>query len=177
MSQSGLQTCYAGASSDQPDVRKRPADGKSPGAGIKDPSPALLMILYAAAVVTGLSLSVAVFMGNERLRKWVITCSAAAFCLLAMQLMLGFPVESWIRELPRKLTEQGNSMTLDDKMGMAMVVAAVESGAIIVRYTVFLWLSLLVALAPAIVAAGEEWLLRSRTSGSRPETGSAYTYT
>ena len=60
-------------------------------------------------------------------------------------------------------------MTLDDQMGMAMVVGAVESGAIIVRYTFFLWMSWLVALAPAVVVAGEEWLLRSRASRSPPE--------
>jgi hypothetical protein len=177
LSQSGLQSCYAGASSDQPDVRKRPTSGKSPGAGIKDPSPALLIILYTVAVVAGLSLSVAVLMGNERVRKWVVACSVAAFCLLAMQMMLGFPAESWIKALPRQLTEQGNSMSLDDKMGMAVVVGAVESGAIIVRYTFSLWLSLLVALAPAIVAVGEEWLFRGGINRSPPETGSAYTYT
>ena len=193
-SQSGLQTCYAGASSDQPDVRngKSPGEGglgpgtrppepdvrngKSPGDGIKDLSPALLMILYAAAVVTGLSLSVAVLIGNERLRRWVVACSVAAFCLLAMQMMLGFPAESWIRERSRQLTEQerhltelvGNTMTRSDKMGLAYAVAAGESCAIIVRYTIFPWLSLLVALAPAIVAAGEEWLFRSRASRGSP---------
>jgi hypothetical protein len=60
-------------------------------------------------------------------------------------------------------------MALDDQMGMAVVAGAVESGAIIVRYTVFLWLSLLVAFAPALVAAGEEWLLHSRANRSLPE--------
>ena len=169
LSQSGLQTCYAGASSDQPDVGRKSAAGKSPGAGIKDPSPALLIVLYGAAVAAGLALSVAVVMGNERLRKWVVTCSVAAFCVLTMQMMLGFPVESWIRGLPRELSQQRNSMTLDDQMGMAMVLGAVESGAIIVRYTFFLWMSWLVALAPAAVVAGEEWLLRSRASRSPPE--------
>ena len=53
-------------------------------------------------------------------------------------------------------------------MGLAMFVGAVESGAVIVRYTVFLWLSLLLALAPAIVAAGEEWLFRSRANRWSP---------
>jgi hypothetical protein len=169
LSQSGLQTCYAGTSSEQPDVGRRPAGGNSPGAGVKDPSPALLILVYAVAVAAGLALSVAVAMGNVRLRKWVVACSAAACCVLTMQMMLGFPVESWIKGLPQQLAQHRNAMTLDDQMGMAMVVGAVESGAIIVRYTFFLWMSWLVALAPAVVVGGEEWLLRGRANRPPPE--------
>jgi len=170
LSQSGFQTCYSGKSLEHPEADRKSAAGKSSdAAGIKDPSPALLIVLYGAAVAAGIALSVAVFMGNERLRKWVVTCSVAAFCVLTMQMMLGFPVESWIRGLPRERSQQRNSMTLDDQMGTAMALAAIESGAIIVRYTFFLWMSWLVVLAPAAVVAGEEWLLRNRANRSPPE--------
>ena len=98
----------------------------------------------------------------------MIICSVVAFCLLTLQMLLGSR-RKLAKGLPGQLAKQKNSMNLGQQMGMAMFVGAVESGAIIVRYTVFLWLSLLVALAPAIVAAGEEWLLRSRANRSPPE--------
>lgn len=153
LSQSGFQTSYAGVSSDFPDSGPNPA-------GLKDPAAALLMILYALVVAGGLAMSASAMLGKDTLRKWVILCSAAAFCLLTLQVLLGFPVETWLKGLPGQLAKAKDSMSFNQQMGMAMFVGAVESGVVIVRYTVFLWLSLLVALAPAIVAAGEELLLR-----------------
>ena len=176
MSQSGLQTCYAGASSEHPEFDKKPAGGKSPGAGVKNPSPALLILLYAAAIAAGLALSVAVTMGNDRLRKWVVACSAAAFCLLTLQMMLGFPVEGWLKGLPTQLSQQRNATNLDDQMGMAVVVGAVESGAIIVRYTVFVWLSCLAAVIPAVVLVGEDWIARAKGGRATPPYPRAFTH-
>ena len=69
LSQSGLQTCYAGASSEQPDSNRNWSVAKSPNTGNNAPTPAFLMILYGAAVAAGLALSVAVVMGNEALAQ------------------------------------------------------------------------------------------------------------
>ena len=66
-------------------------------------------------------------------------------------------------------------MSRDDQMGMAVVVGAIESGSLTVRYTPFLWLSWLVALAPAVAVVGEEWFLRERTGRPSPHTASAFT--
>ncbi len=163
LSQSGLQACYGGVSfspeveqerkrSEQPPLGKKgpslqtPLSETSfilpeqPPPGKKGPSPAWLVILYTATIGIGLSLSVPMCMGNEQLRKWVIICSVVAFCLLAIQMIVGFPVD---RELKQEIPPV----------------------ALVVRYTIFLWLSLLVVLAPGLVAAGEEWWFRRRASG------------
>ena len=87
------------------------ATGRREVAGqLKDPAPALLMILYALAVAGGSRSSTTVMLGKDTLRKWVIICSPAAFCLLTLQILLGFPAESWLKGLPGQLAELKNSM-------------------------------------------------------------------
>jgi len=79
LSQSGLQKLLRGLNHLTSRMLQEVAAGKSPGVGIKDPSPALLIVLYVAVVAAGLCTFSDVFMGNEALRKWVVTLQCRSF--------------------------------------------------------------------------------------------------
>ena len=187
LSQSGLQTCYAGASSEQPSLSDSDQEKeKKSDNDIKGPSPAWLIILYALAIMAGLTLSVLMILkDNGQFWKWVVICSAAAFCLLTIQMIWGFPIENWLKNLPEEIAKQkkiaekqreierkamsgrsyhdgmggfDNPMDMAEQMGMDMMADAAKSKVIDVKYNFAFWLSWLLILAPAIVIGVEKGL-------------------
>ena len=191
MSQSGLQSCYAGMSEmEQPSMGGSTKTENKSDNNSNNLSPAWLIILYVISIVGGLALSVLVILKGPQLQKWVAVCSIVAFCLLTVQMIWGFPVENKIKNLPQELKKQqelekkrmkerassrshGNNymMGFEDSMGMdnmdmKMMAGAVASKAVVVNYTFSFWLSWLLVLVPGIAIGVEKGLAYSKGNRS-----------
>ena len=93
----------------------------------------------------------AIFLGKDRLRRGVLVCSAVAFALLTLQLLVGFPLEHG----------QPGAKTDND---MGMIAEMVARGDAKIKYTFSLWLSWAVVLVPGVVVAVEDVLLQNKAS-------------
>lgn len=136
--QSGLQSCYGGVSLTSEMKRMMQ---ERPGAFQEKsgPNPAPLMLLYGLALAAGLVLGIGVYSGNQSLRNVVIACSVAAFAILTLQLLLGFPAENEILE------------NMKDHGGNPMMAAAIH-----VQYTLWMWLSYFASATPAVFLMAEK---------------------
>jgi len=129
LSQSGLQSCYGGVSAAEEverEIRSRQSTESKKTAGM-----APFMIVYGLAVAACLAVSVMVYRGNTSLQETLVLCSIAAFTMLTLQLLLGFPLGNEISAELRR--EKGNPFISD----------------IEVHYALWLWLSYVAAAIPA----------------------------
>jgi hypothetical protein len=164
-SQSGLQTCYGGVTLDQKLERMAKAGGEQnapnqPAIGKDDDAAwSLLSILYITCIVAGGLLGfaciVAVFLKLSRAGAATHLLSlgfgSLAFMLLAAQMTFGFPYERRMDAAIEKLRRDELKRQADQaKLGMPRDVfgnlgAVLGAGMIEVRYSFWLWFSVVIA--------------------------------